>query len=81
MASLRSKIRATEFVSLIAPPPSPDQYLNQHGTEPSSLSVQRQVPPMEEIICICSIPVIYAMSFGLGRIVDNVLETRWPTDF
>lgn len=35
---------------------------------------------MEEIICICSIPVLYAMSFGLGRIIDTVLETRWPTD-
>jgi hypothetical protein len=35
---------------------------------------------MEEIICVVSIPVIYAVSFSLGRLFDTALERRWPTD-
>jgi|JI102314A1RNA_FD_contig_21_7416851_length_468_multi_7_in_0_out_0_1 hypothetical protein len=34
---------------------------------------------MEEIICMCSLPVLYAMSFGISRIIDVALEQRWPT--
>lgn len=48
--------------------------------KPRSTLCVREPFAMEEIICICSIPVLYAMSFGLGRIIDTVLETRWPTD-
>jgi hypothetical protein len=35
---------------------------------------------MEEILCIVAIPVLYAMSFKLGTVIDGVLERRWPTD-